>query len=211
MQKTNQQIKDRQRKTKDPCQICFLHKDRCICDLIPKLTLSTRVCLVVHYKELKRTSNTGRLAITALSNSEMRVRGLIDETTDLSDLVAGEPSSHYQSLMLYPSDEASELTPELLSKYQKPIQLIIPDGNWRQASKVHYRHAELANVPRVCLKKEDSKEKNIRLETVENGMATLEAIAQALGVIEGEDVRAALLKLYKAKRDQTLLARGQAL
>ncbi|MBI2209610.1 MAG: DTW domain-containing protein, partial [Deltaproteobacteria bacterium] len=47
----------------------------CICGSIPRLDLSTRVCLIVHVNELKRSSNTGRLALRALVNSEMRVRG----------------------------------------------------------------------------------------------------------------------------------------
>jgi hypothetical protein len=40
------------------------------------------------------------------------------------------------------------------------------------------------------------------------GMATLEAIACAMGVIEGEAVKAALMKLYNAKLTATLVGRG---
>jgi hypothetical protein len=39
-------------------------------------------------------------------------------------------------------------------------------------------------------------------------MATLQAIAHALGVIEGEPVKAQLMRLYNAKLEQTLRARG---
>ena len=64
---------DRKRKTKDPCPECFLHKNLCICSLIPDLETKTRVVLIVHAKELKRTTNTGRLALKSLKNSELRV------------------------------------------------------------------------------------------------------------------------------------------
>jgi hypothetical protein len=39
-------------------------------------------------------------------------------------------------------------------------------------------------------------------------MATLQAIAEALGVIEGDPVRAELMKLYDAKIERTLIGRG---
>jgi hypothetical protein len=39
-------------------------------------------------------------------------------------------------------------------------------------------------------------------------MATLQAIAQALGVIEGDLVRVQLMKLYRAKIERALRGRG---
>jgi hypothetical protein len=39
-------------------------------------------------------------------------------------------------------------------------------------------------------------------------MATLQAIAHALGVIEGASVRDQLMKLYHAKIERTLIGRG---
>ena len=39
-------------------------------------------------------------------------------------------------------------------------------------------------------------------------MATLQAIAHALGVIEGDLVKDQLMKVYHAKLEQTLLGRG---
>jgi DTW domain-containing protein YfiP len=194
----------RERKTKEPCLKCFLHKDRCICEGIPRLSLHTRISLVVHAKELKRTTNTGRLAIEALTNSQMYVRGLGTEALDLSSLI----SSDYETVLLYPSEEASELTPEYVQQLAKPIHLIVPDGNWRQASKVHYRHKELEDVPRVFLKNPNPSQHHMRLETVPEGMATLEAIAHAITVIEGAEAGDQLMSVYRAKLENTLIGRG---
>lgn len=194
----------RKRKTKDPCPSCFLNKARCICEQIPSLNLKTRLCLVVHAKELKRTTNTGRLAVKALTNSEMRIRGEGIEALDLSDLLR----SDYQTLLFYPSDDAVDLTAELLAKDPRPVQLIVPDGNWRQASKVHYRHHELKDVPRVMIKAANLATQHMRVENTPEGMATLEAIAQAMGIIEGAAVKESLMALYTAKLEGTLQGRG---
>lgn len=195
----------RKRKTQDPCQECFLHKDRCICSEIPYLTLKTKISLIIHAKELKRTTNTGRLALKALSNSEMIVRGLDHSPLDLSHLISEE----YRTLLFYPSDDAVELNEDLVKESSLPIHLIVPDGNWRQASKVHYRHRELDNVLRVKISAPNIATFHMRAETTEAGMATLEAIAHAMGIIESETVKEKLLKFYKRKLEETLRGRGQ--
>lgn len=194
----------RQRKTKEPCLICLLHKDLCICHLLPSLELKTRVCLVVHAKELKRTTNTGRLAIRCLVNSEMKVRGADREVLDLSPLL----SDQYRSVLFYPCEGAKELDQEFLSEDPRPVQLFVPDGNWRQASKVHYRHHELRDLPRVMISSPNESPYHMRAENTKEGMATLQAIAEALGVIEGPEIREALMRVYQAKLERTLLGRG---
>jgi DTW domain-containing protein len=193
------------RKTQAPCQICFLHVDRCICEFIPKLDLKTKICLVVHARELKRTTNTGRLAVEALINSEMRVRGEGREALDLTDWVQ---DSKYRTLLFFPAEGAQELTPGFLARDPRPIQLIVPDGNWRQASKVHTRYPELSEIPRVMIKTPNKSEYHLRAETTPEGMATLQAIAEAVKVIEGESAYQPLIGLYQAKLNATLLGRG---
>ncbi len=195
---------DRKRKTKDPCAVCGLHKNLCICDLIPNLKLATKLSLVVHAKELKRTTNTGRLAIRALTNSKMYVRGKERETLDLSHFL----NDDYQPLFFYPTENAEELTKDFLSQFSKPIHLIVPDGNWRQASKVHIRHKELSHIPRVKISSQNTSTAHLRAEHMTEGMATLEAIAHAMKVIEGEDTFQSLIGVYNAKLDRTLQGRG---
>jgi len=111
-------------------------------------------------------------------------------------------------LLFYPSDDAVELDKELVAQDHKPIQLIVPDGTWRQASKVHYRHHELKDVKRVMISAPNISKFHLRAQHRREGMATLQAIAHALGVIEGDLVKAQLMKLYHAKLEQTLLGRG---
>lgn len=193
---------ERQRKTADPCTGCFLHLDLCLCADIPSLDFKTRMTLIVHAKELKRTTNTGRLAVRALKNSEMRVRGL--GALDLSDLL----NPAYRPVLFYPSEHAVELTPEFLAEDQRPVHLIVPDGNWRQASKVAIRHKELGAVPHVKISRPNPARFFLRAETTPEGMATLQAIAEAFRVLEGEDAYRDLSDLYKLKLQRTLKGRG---
>ncbi|MEK7355698.1 MAG: tRNA-uridine aminocarboxypropyltransferase [Bdellovibrionota bacterium] len=193
----------RKRKTRDPCQICFMHMERCICAFIPKLQLKTRLCLVIHHRELKRTTNTGRLAIHALANSQMIIRGQDRTRLNLTSILSPE----YETYVLQPSEAALDIED---LKPTKPVQLIVSDGNWRQASKLHGRHPEIAHLPRVRISQKNLSMHHLRKEHFGEGFSTLEAIAITMGFLEGESVKESLLRLYQAKLHATVLGRGMA-
>ncbi len=204
-------VKSRQRKTQDPCVRCRMHKNYCICKDIPNLDVSTYLTLVIHAKELKRTSNTGSLAILALSQSEMIIRGLDHQALDLTKFL----KSSHDPVLFYPGPGSLDLKDFLHQRSssskdpQKPIQLIVPDGNWRQASKVASRHPEIQSLPRVQITQTNLATHHLRKEHFEEGMSTLEAIACAYELLEGPWVGDKLKELYQLKLRRTLQARGQ--
>ncbi len=197
----NETLSLRKRKTKDPCKVCGLHMLRCICSEIPLIEVPSKLALVIHHRELKRTTNTGQLAIKALKNSTMVIRGQEGEPLDLSYLL----SEAYESYILFPSEGALPIE-ELRPK--KPVQLFVADGNWRQASKMHLRQKELSHLPHVCIRQKNSSMVHLRQEHFSEGYSTLEAIAMAFGALEGDEVKAKLMSLYQAKLRATLAGRG---
>ena len=188
-----------QRKTQDPCTGCCLHKSLCICASIPRLSFRTKLILVIHHKELRRTTNSGVLAVRSLVNSELFVRGKDHQRLDLTPIL----KENFKTLLLYPSDSAVELTPEFVKQQSLPLQLIVPDGNWRQASKVASRHPELQDTQHVTISTPNPESLHLRRETSPAGMATLQAIAGALAVIEGPEAVAPLFELYRKKLENT--------
>jgi DTW domain-containing protein YfiP len=191
-------------KAKERCSVCDASLTLCMCAEVPRLDLRTKIALVIHHRELSRSSNTGLLALKSLVNRELRIRGESREALDLSDLL----SPQYRSLLFYPSADAVELDRELICQDRRPIQLIVPDGTWRQARKIHSRHSELKDVPRVKISTPNHATFQLRAQSRPEGMATLQAIACALRIIEGDLVAARLMKLYQARVDRTLRARG---
>lgn len=175
-----------------------------MCAVLPRLDLRTKVALVIHRHELLRSSNTGMLAVRALVNSELRIRGEGRAMLDLSDLL----TPHYRSLLYYPTSDGVDLNSDLIAQDPRPIQLIVPDGTWRQARKIHSRHHELRDLPRVKISLPNDSTFQLRAQSRREGMATLLAIATALGIIEGEAVARQLMQLYQARVARTLSARG---
>ncbi len=199
---------DRKRKTQEPCQGCFLHQMYCICSELFKIKTEVRIDLVIHYKELKRTSNTGRLISEVLYNQRIWIRGREGAPLEHQSVL----DEDYNPLLLYPSDDAAELTASFLKDrgFDKPVQLIVPDGNWRQASKVHYRVEEFKHIQRVKLP-EDLADRDdlLRKETKPAGMSTLESIAYSLGFLESLEAQKHVMKAYLMKKNATLKARGE--
>ena len=164
------------------CEACGASPTACLCDAVPRIELKTKICLVIHHRELSRRSNTGLLAIRALVNSEVRVRGERREALDLKDLLTGQ----YRSFLFYPSANAVELDQALVMQEARPIQLLVPDGTWRQARKIHSRHPELMDLPRVKISTPNNSIFQLRAQSKPERMATLQAIAHGLGIIEGD-------------------------
>lgn len=168
------------------------------------MELQTRIVLLLHKREAKKTTNTGQLALKALVNSSVYIHGEQDAPMDLSS----ELSRSYTPLVLIPGRDSIPLTQAFLELEQKPLLLFVPDGNWRQASKIPNRHPHLQSIRRVYLPEINTSTHHLRKESSPIGRSTLEAIAMALEIIEGEAPIKALRNLYLLKRDRTLAARG---
>lgn len=178
----------------------------CLCAEIPRLDLATRVVLIMHHREVSRTTATGPLALRALANGELHVHGARDAALDLTSL-------HGQGrrvLLLFPSDDARPLTPELLAADRRPVTLVVPDGNWRQASRAAKRIPGLEQAERVALVEGAPSRYRLRREPREGGLATFEAIARALGILESAEVQARLEDLFSLMVERTLDTRGRA-
>jgi tRNA pseudouridine65 synthase len=188
------------------CDACRMQSALCLCAEIPRLELATRVVLVMHHREISRTTATGPLALRALTNGELQVHGARDAALDLSAL-------HGQGrrvMVLFPSDDARPLTPELLAADRRPVTLVVPDGNWRQASRAARRIPGLAQAEPVALVAGAPSRYRLRREPREGGLATFEAIARALGILESAAVRAQLETLFLHMVERTLDTRGRA-
>ena len=90
--------------------MCAASWTLCLCDAVPRLELRTKICLIIHHRELSRSSNTGLLAVRALVNSEVRIRGEGRATLDLKDVL----SSQYRTFLFYPTNDAVELDKALV-------------------------------------------------------------------------------------------------
>jgi DTW domain-containing protein YfiP len=158
----------------------------------------------MHQRELARPTATGPLALVVLANSELRIQGNLAEPLDLSDLDVEDR----RTLLLYPAEGVAELNREFLAADPRPVNLVVPDGNWRQAARMGRRLPGLEHAVMVRLAPGAPTAWGIRRESHPEGLATFEAIARAIGVIESAAVQASMEELFRLLVARTLEARG---
>jgi DTW domain-containing protein YfiP len=188
-----------------------MHASLCICALIPRIVTRTRVVLFVHRAEDRKSSNTGRLATSCLTNSELIVRG---HASEAAPRYVHAPSS--EPLLLFPHEDAEPLDAlfdaaacaRLRDGSVPAPTLLVPDGTWRQASKVKKRVPGLEGVRSVTLPRGAPSIYRLRVEAHDTGVSTIEAIARALGILEGEAIERALLYPFRAMVERTLWSKG---
>lgn len=159
----------------------------------------------MHRHEEEHTTNTGRLAALALTNSAVVTRG--DPLRRITPDALGAHDG--DRLVLFPSDDAVVLDDTFAASLRRPVTLVVPDGNWRQARRAFRREPLLQPMTRVRLEAGPSSEYSLRRVTRADGISTLEAIARALGVLEGTAVREDLERLFLTVVERVLWSRGR--
>jgi DTW domain-containing protein YfiP len=127
--------------------------------------------LLTHFKELTKRSNTGRLVVEVLGNSAEQLRWERNAPPPglLKEIAAGGVA------LIYPgtADEAGgDLT--------GIRQVILIDGTWHEARKIHQRSPYLQQVRRICLKPAGKSRYNLRKNQKESGLCTAECVMEIL-------------------------------
>ena len=188
-----------------PCPACRLPGWLCVCAHAPRVATRTSLLLLVHVRDRGRTSNTARLLTLAVRGATLVGHG---ERTGPPDPAAHLPAGA-TPIVLFPGRGARPLTPELVAALPSPPALVVPDGNWRQASGMVKRLPLLAAATKVALPAREFAGPALRRNREGHRMSTYEAVTQALAVLEGEAVAGPLFDFYRRATDRLLLVRGK--
>ncbi|MBK7644531.1 MAG: DTW domain-containing protein [Planctomycetes bacterium] len=191
------------RATLDRCARCFLHLRLCLCASLEPLPVATRVVVLRHRKEAHKPTNTGRLVPLTLMGGEIRVFGARDEELDTTGLFTAER----RTVLLFPTPDSRPLESEAADP--RPVTMIVPDSDWRRAQKLALREEKLADAQHVHLPSGPPSMYRLRHHPDPRYLATFEAVARALGILEGAEVQERLEQVFRVMVDRTLWSRGQ--
>jgi DTW domain-containing protein YfiP len=149
----------------------------CLCADIPAIQARTQVVIVRHPAERYRSSNSGRLAHLALAGSV-----LVEPEGPLPPL----DGAH----LLFPIGEAACAAPS-----PPPRRLVVLDGSWSQARRMYRKLEALRGLPILHVPGELAPVR-FRASPGPGRVSTIEAIAQALRLLEGEAAAAPLEALF---------------
>jgi DTW domain-containing protein YfiP len=158
----------------------------------------TEVVVVRHDREAFKSTGTARIALQALARGHLVEYG--EDAAPANAALAGWLSG---AALLFPE---TGVEPKPLDA---PAQrLIVLDGTWRQTRRMLRRLTALEGVPRLVLPAKDAAPLRLRESQAPEGRSTLEAIADALGLLEGDEVGRPLQALHDLYVERVFRARG---
>lgn len=181
------------------CPGCDRPPSVCWCAHKVSLRTRTRVVILQHPREVKVAIGTVAIAARCLPDA-LVARGVCFDHAALQELLRGDPSR--PPVLLFPSDDARDLRAE---PFDHDVTLVLLDGTWSLAAKLLKQNEALRALPRVRFTPSQPSQYRIRREPAEHCVASIEALAEALGALEGDpDKFSALLAPFTAMVDHQL-------
>jgi len=165
------------------CPRCLWQHRVCLCAAIPTVVTRTRIVIVRHHLERWRSSNSGRLAHLALPNSEIIEHGGAAGVAVLPPMGG--------AWLMFPEGEPIRAAP-----VPPPQALVVLDATWSQARRMFRKLTDLRGLPILRLADAPMPVARLRESPAPGRVSTIEAIARALRLIEGDAAAAPLEALF---------------
>ena len=179
------------------CRRCWVMEQWCICKDIPDVDNQTGVLVLRHLLESRKSTNTSRIAQLALRKME-----LVDVDARTPPDVGAWLADKGKVWILFPGGTTADV------EHEKPDAVLLIDGTWKQARKMVRSHAALLALPRLSLPGGDPNVWRLRTTKHRDAQSSLEAIAEALRIVESPEHAERLHALHQRYVAQVLLARG---
>ena len=180
------------------CKRCWIREPFCICSELPSVSTRTEVVVVRHLRESWKSTNTTRIAALALPGLKCMEYG--EDSQPARELLSAMELEG--TALLFPAE------PTVPWREAAVRRLVVLDGTWRQTRRMFRKLPLLEAMPRLKLPPKSGRVLRLRAASFEEGRSTLEAIADALELLEGEAVAASLNRLHRLYVERVLRARG---
>ena len=173
----------------------------CYCDKLPSVPTATRVVILQHPHERTHPFGTARLARLCMPNASVHIpvpgyTGSLAEEVDVPDDAA----------VLFPHAHADDL--EAIPQSEWPSTRIAIDGTWSHAKRLYRENTWLHDRRHVRLTPSEPSNYRIRKEPKPEYISTIEAIVEAMRIIEPGNSRLdELLRAFDLMIDQQIAHR----
>ncbi|WP_103043917.1 DTW domain-containing protein [Comamonas faecalis] len=185
------------------CPRCLRAASACICSAVQPVAHSVQVLILLHPQELHQAKGTGWLAHLCLARSRVLVGEAFDPPL-LADALTGawdaaDATTARRTALLYPED-AQGAAPTLLATptiaphwLATPgrLRLVVLDATWRKSRKMLHANPALQRLPRLALSAPHASRYAIRKAHAPHQRSTLEALHQALALLEPANLQLA--------------------
>jgi len=150
-----------------------------MCNEVHKIKTKTKFVILMHPKEFKKVKNgTGHLTHLSLEGSELFVGVDFTKHKRVNEII-----DSYDSYILYPSQDAINLTKEV-PESQKEMAIFVIDSTWSCSLKMLRESKNLQQVKHISFDAVKLSEFEIKKQPSEYCLSTIESVLSVLELLK---------------------------
>ena len=164
---------------REKCYKCYRPKSSCMCEHFEHIDTQTKFVILMHPKEFKKVkNNTGHFTHQSLSNSELFIG--IDFTCNarINEIIAT-----HESYILFPSQDALNLTTTQPKNSEKPLAIFVIDSTWACTKKMFTQSKNLQKLKHMSFTTTKTSQYQIKIQPDENYLSTIESTLVVLELL----------------------------
>jgi len=169
---------------REKCYECYRPKSSCMCGYFEHINTDTKFVVLMHPKEFKKVkNNTGHFTHKSLRNSELFIGIDFSNHKRINDII-----ERHDSYILFPSDDALNLTHVNPKKSEKPLAIFIIDSTWACTKKIFTQSENLSSLKHMSFTTDRVSEYEIKVQPDDAYLSTIESTLVVLELLNKHQI-----------------------
>jgi len=164
---------------REKCYECYRPKSSCMCSYFEHIKTQTKFIILMHPKEFKKVkNNTGHFTHKSLGNSELFIGIDFSNHKGINEIIAT-----HDSYILFPSQDAVDLTYSNPQKSEKPLAIFLIDSTWACTKKIFTLSDNLKTLKHMSFTTDRVSEYEIKVQPEKTYLSTIESTLVVLELL----------------------------
>lgn len=186
---------------REKCYKCYRPKSSCMCGFIEPFETNTKFVILMHPKEFKKVkNNTGHFTHQTLKNSELFVGVDFTQNTRINEII-----QTHDSYILFPSQNAVDITKTNPKISKKPLAIFVIDSTWACTKKMFTQSKNLQTLKHISFTTNRVSKYEIKAQPQENYLSTIESVLVVLESLNSLKVENVVLDNFLKPFEEMIL------
>jgi len=168
---------------REKCYDCYRPKSSCMCEHFEHIQTQTKFVVLMHPKEFKKVkNNTGHFTHKSLVNSELFIGIDFSEHRRINEIIAT-----HESYILFPSENALNLSEQKLESSRKPTAIFLIDSTWACTKKMFTLSKNLNTLKHMSFTTKRTSAYEIKVQPDERYLSTIESTLVVLELLNAQN------------------------
>jgi tRNA-uridine aminocarboxypropyltransferase len=165
---------------REKCYECYRPTSSCMCKYFEHIETKTKFVVLMHPKEFKKVkNNTGHFTHKSLNNSELFIGIDFSNHRRINEIIAT-----HESYILFPSQNALDLSNSKPSPSEKSIAIFLIDSTWACTKKMFTLSKNLQRLKHMSFSTSRTSQYEIKIQPQSNYLSTMESTLIVLELLK---------------------------